>query len=74
MELSFLTFTFLKKARSEDKVQVKVTGWRGLENGLVVPRSFLARMMSRAVDTKFDEEIIRLKSLCIHMDIEPLFL
>ena len=38
MELSSLIFTFLKKARSENKVQVKMTGWRRLENGLVVPR------------------------------------
>ena len=60
---------FLKKPAVRTKCQS-----RGLENGLVVPGSFLARMMSRAVATKFDEEIIRLKSLCIHMDIRPLFL
>ena len=64
MELSFLIFTFLK-ARHENKVQVKVTGSRRLENGLVVPGSFLA---GRAIATKF-EEIIRLKELCTHMDI-----
>ena len=80
MELSFLIFTFLK-ARHENNVQVKVTGSRRLENGLVVPGSFLARTTSRAIATKFEEEIIRLKELCTHMDItveklrrRPLFL
>ena len=68
MELSFLIFTFLK-ARHENKVQVKVTGSMGLENGLVVPGSFLARTTSRAIATKRREEIIRLKELCTHMDI-----
>jgi len=52
MELSFLMFTFLK-ARHENKVQVKVTGSSRLENGLVVPGSFLARTTSRAIATKF---------------------
>ena len=37
MELSFLIFSFLKKVHNETKVQVKVTGSRRLENGLVVP-------------------------------------
>ena len=46
MELSFSVLTFLKKAPSENKVQVKMTGWRRLENGLVVPGSFLARATS----------------------------
>ena len=80
MELSSLIFTFLK-ARHENNVQVKVTGSRSLENGLVVPGSFLARTTSRAIATKFEEEIIRLKELCTHMDItveklrrRPLFL
>ena len=61
--------------------QVKVTGSRRLENRLVVPGSFLARTTSRAIATKFEEEIIRLKELCTHMDItveklrrRPLFL
>ena len=79
-ELSFLIFTFLK-ARHENKVQVKVTGSRRLENGLVVPGAFLARTTSRAIATKFEEEITRLKELCSHMDItveklrrRPLFL
>ena len=55
MELSFLIFTFLKKAHNENKVQVKMTGSRRLENGLVVPGSFLARMTSRAITTKNEE-------------------
>ena len=33
-----------------------------------------ARATSRAIATKFEEEIIRLKNLCTHMDIRPLFL
>ncbi len=80
MELSFLIFTFLK-ARHGNTVQFKVTGSRRLENGLVVPGTFLARTTSRAIATKFEEEIIRLKELCTHMDItvqklrrRPLFL
>ena len=69
MELPFVIFTFLK-ARHENNVQVKVrTGSRKLENGLVVPGSFLARTTSRIIATKFEEEIIRLKELCTHMDI-----
>ena len=52
MKLSFLTFTFLQKARSENKVQVKVNGSRGLENGLVVPGSFLAKTTIRAIAKK----------------------
>ena len=71
MGLSFLLipiFIFLKLA----KVPVKVTGSRRLENGLVVPGSFLTRTTSRVMirATKFEEEIIRLKSLCTHMDIK----
>ena len=31
-------------------------------------------MTSRAIATKFEEEIIRLKTLCTHMDIRTLFL
>ena len=52
MKLSCLTFTFLQKARSENKVQVKVNGSRGLENGLVVPGSFLAKTTIRAIAKK----------------------
>ena len=52
MQLSFLIFTFLQKARSENKVQVKVNGSRGLENELVVPGSFLAKTTIRAIAKK----------------------
>ena len=68
MELSFLVFNFLK-APSENKMQLNVNGSRRLENELVVQGSFLARTTSRAIVTKFEEEIIRLKNLCTHMDI-----
>ena len=71
MVLSFLIFTFLKKARSENKVQVKVNGSRRVENGLLVHGSFLARTTSRAITTNFEGEIIRQKNLCTHMDIRP---
>ena len=74
MKLSFLIFTFFQKARSENKVQVKVNGSRKQENGLAVPGSFLAKTTSRAIATKFEEQIIRLKNLCTHMEIRPLFL
>ena len=77
MELSFLIFNFLKRAHSENKAQVKVTGLRRLENGLVVPGWILpsARTTSRAIAaTKFEEEIICLKNLYTHMDTRPLFL
>ena len=72
---------YIHKACHENKVQIKVTGSRRLENGLVVPGAFLARTTSRAIATKFEEEITRLKELCSHMDItveklrrRPLFL
>ena len=68
MELSFFIFTF-HQAHSENKVQVKVTGARRLRNGLVVQGSFKTRTTSRAIATKFEEEIIRLKEFCIHIDI-----
>ena len=68
IELSFLTLTFLK-AHHENKVQVKVTGSRRLENGLVVLGCFLVRMTSTVVATKFEQEIYRMKELCTHMDI-----
>ena len=61
MELSFLIFTFLK-ARHENNVQVKVTGSRRLENGLVVPGSFLARTTSRAIATKLQLVQLRMSS------------
>ena len=64
LELSYDTFL---KARRENKVHDKVSASSRLENGLVVPASFLARTTSQAIAAKF--EINRLKELCIHIDI-----
>ena len=68
MELSYLIYTFLR-ACDDNEVSVKVTGSRRLENGLVVPGTFKARTPRRAIATKFEREILRLKELCAHMDI-----
>ena len=68
MELSYLIYTF-PRAYDDNEVSVKVTGSRTLENGLVVPRTFKARTQSRAIATKFEQDILRLKELCAHMDI-----
>ena len=68
MELSYLIYTF-PRAYDDNEVSVKVTGSRTLENGLVVPRTFKARTPSRAIATKFEQDILRLKELCAHMDI-----
>ena len=40
-----------------------------MENRLAVLRSFLAKTKGRAIAAKFYDEIIRLKKVCIHMDI-----
>ena len=40
---TFLPYIHFLKSRSENKVQVKVIGSRKLENGLVVPGSFMTR-------------------------------
>ena len=50
-----------------------------MENGLVVLGSFLAKTKDRAIAEKFYDEIIRLKKVCIYMDViverlRPLFL
>ena len=68
MELSYLIYTYLR-AYDDNEVSAKVTGSRRLENGLVVPGTFKARTPSRAIATKFEREILRLKELCAHMDI-----
>ena len=68
MELSYLIYTFLR-ACDDNEVSVKVIGSRRLENGLVVPGTFKAPTPSRAIATKFEREILRLKELCAHMDI-----
>ena len=56
MELSFLVYTFLR-ASQDNSVQVKVTGTRTLENGLVVPASFQARTKNLAMAKRFEEEM-----------------
>ena len=68
MELSYLIYTFLR-AYDDNEVSVKLAGSRRLENALVVPGTFKARTPSRAIVTKFEREILRLKELCAHMDI-----
>ena len=40
-----------------------------MENGLVVLGSFLAKTKGRAIAEKFYDEIIRLKKVCIYMDV-----
>ena len=50
-----------------------------MENGLAVLGSFLAKTKGRAIAEKFYDEIIRLKKVCIYMDViverlRPLFL
>ena len=40
-----------------------------MENGLVVLGSFLAKTKGRAIAAKFYDEIIRLKKVCIYMDV-----
>ena len=69
MELSYLVYTFLR-ASQDNSVQVKVTGTRTLENGLVVPASFQARTKHLAMAKTFQEEICRLRELCSHMEIK----
>ena len=56
----------LLKACRDNKVQVKVTGSRRLENGLVVTGSLLARATSRTIAAKFEGEMTRLKELCTY--------
>ena len=68
MELSYLIYTFLRTC-DDNEVSVKVTGSRRLENGLVVPGSFKARMPSRAIAVSFERDILRLGELYAHMDI-----
>ena len=60
--------TFLR-AYDDNEVSVKVSGSKTLENGLVVPGTFKTRTPNRAIATKFEREILRLKELCAHMDI-----
>ena len=58
------------RAHNNNKIDVKFIGSRKLENGLVVPGKFMVRTPSRAIASKFEREILRLKELCSHMEIE----
>ena len=49
---------------------VEVTGPRILENGLAVPGKFTASTKSAAVGHKLKEQIMHIKELCKHMEIE----
>ena len=40
-----------------------------MENGLAVLGSFLAKTKGRAIAENFYDEIIRLKKVCIYMDV-----
>ena len=66
--LFHLFYTFLR-SYDDNEVSVKVTGSKTLENGLVVPGTFKTRTPNRAIATKSEREILRLKELCAHMDI-----
>ena len=68
IDLSFLIYIFLR-AHNNNEIAVKIIGSRRLENGLVVHGAFIARTPSRAIASKFEREILRLKELCIHMEI-----
>ena len=62
-------YTFLRTYDDKGEVSVKVTGSKMLKNGLVVPGTFKTRTPNRAIATKSEREILRLKELCAHMDI-----
>ena len=69
IELSFLVFTFLT-SDSRNVVLCKVSGARKLENGLVVPATFIVRTARKKIFEKFKTEIDRYKNICKHMDID----
>ena len=76
IELSFLVFTFLT-SDSGNVVLYKVSGARKLENGLVVPATFIVRTATFIVRTvrkkifeKIKTEIDRNKNICKHMNID----
>ena len=55
---------FLKKLAVKTKCKsIKVMDQGDWKKGLVVPGSFLTRTTSRAISTKFEKEIIPLKTL-----------
>ena len=61
-------FTFLR-AHEDNQVVVEVTGNRKLENGPVIPGTFMAVTRSRRLGAKFYEELNKVQQLCVHMDI-----
>ena len=69
VELLFLIYMFLN-AFDQNEVKARVAGSRKLENGLVVPAAFIVRTTKRAFAMKFEKEILRMKDLCGHMNIE----
>ena len=69
IKLSFLVFTFLT-SDSGNVVLCKVSGARKLENGLVVPATFIGRTARKKIFEKFRTEIDRYKNICKHMNID----
>ena len=85
IELSFLVFTFLTSDPG-NVVLCKISGARKLENGLVVPATFIVRTATFIVRTatfivrtarkkifkteKIKTEIDRYKNICKHMNID----
>ena len=65
IELSFLVFTFLT-SDSGNVILCKVSGARKLENGLVVPATFIVRIIFVKIKTEID----RYKNICKHMNID----
>ena len=51
------------------KLDVYLKSIKTMENRLAVLGSFLAKTKGRAIAAKFYDEIIRLKKVCIRMDI-----
>ena len=51
------------------KLDVYLKRIKTMENRLAVLGSFQAKTKGRAIAAKFYDEIIRLKKVCIHMDI-----
>ena len=49
---------------------VEITGLRRLENGLVFPRTFTAFTKSAAMGQILKGQIMHIKELCKHMEIE----
>ena len=58
IELSFLVFTFVR-AHVDNQVVVEVTGNRKLENGPVIPGTFMAVTRSRRLGAKLTRNLIK---------------